>query len=151
MFRGINTINLDAKGRMAMPARYRERLQEGCGGHLVATIDTNHRCLLLYPSPEWERIEKNIEALPSFNPAAVRVKRLLLGHANDLEMDGSGRVLLPQALRQYARLDRQVSLIGQGKKLELWDQETWNTQREQWLSETDLEGEVPEDLRALSL
>ena len=136
---------------MALPGRYREGLLEGCGGHLVATIDTDHRCLLLYPAPEWERIEKQIEALPSFQPEAVRVKRLLLGHANDLEMDASGRVLLPQELRQYARLDKQVSLIGQGRKLELWDQEAWSKQREQWLSEPILNGEVPDNLRSLSL
>lgn len=151
MFRGISSITLDEKGRIAMPARYRERLQEGCGGHLVATIDTNHRCLLLYPAPEWERIEKRIEALPDFEPKAQGVKRLLLGHANDLEMDSSGRVLLPQELRQYARLGRQVSLIGQGKKLELWDQDAWGKQREQWLGESTLGGEVSENLRGLSL
>ena len=151
MFRGISSITLDEKGRIAMPARYRERLQEGCGGHLVATIDTNHRCLLLYPAPEWERIEKRIEALPDFDPKAQGVKRLLLGHANDLEMDSSGRLLLPQELRQYARLERQLSLVGQGKKLELWDQEAWGKQREQWLGESTLDGEVSENLRVLSL
>ena len=67
MFRGINSINLDAKGRMAMPSRYREQLVAACAGHLVVTIDTNHRCLLLYPLPEWEQIEREIEGLSSFD------------------------------------------------------------------------------------
>ena len=151
MFRGVNTINLDAKGRMAMPARYRDQLQGQCGGHLVATIDTSARCLLLYPVHEWEEIQRKIESLPSFNPTSRRVQRLLIGHATDLELDNSGRILLPQALREYAGLQKHVALIGQGKKLELWDLDTWTSQREQWLSESETEGEIPEDLQSLSL
>ena len=153
MFRGINTINLDAKGRMAMPARYREQLTENCAGHLVVTIDTNHRCLLLYPLSEWEQIERQIEALSSFDPMSQRVKHLLIGHANDLELDGSGRILLPQELRQYAQLEKHVCLIGQGKKLEIWSQDNWNRQRDQWLTEstTTTEGELPEKLLSLAL
>jgi len=151
VFRGINTINLDAKGRMAMPARYREQLLSHCSGHLVVTIDTNHRCLLLYPVSEWEQIERQIESLSSFDPMSQRVKHLLIGHANDLELDGSGRILLPQELRQYAQLEKHVCLIGQGKKLEIWDQETWNLQRDQWLSETAMAEELPDKLRSLAL
>ena len=152
MFRGVNTINLDAKGRMAMPARYRDQLQSHCGGHLVATIDTAARCLLLYPVHEWEEIQRKIEALPSFNPQSRRVQRLLIGHATDLELDNSGRILLPQALREYAGLEKHVALIGQGKKLELWDQQSWEQQREEWLSEAEAEGDdIPEDLQSLSL
>ncbi|MEQ8407115.1 MAG: division/cell wall cluster transcriptional repressor MraZ [Gammaproteobacteria bacterium] len=151
MFRGINTINMDAKGRLAMPARYREQLLEACSGRLVVTIDTNHRCLLLYPLPEWEQIERQIESLSSFDAMSQRVKHLLIGHANDLDMDGNGRILLPQELRQYAGLEKQLCLIGQGKKLEIWSQENWNDQRDQWLSESTQEGELPEKLRSLAL
>ena len=151
VFRGVNTINLDAKGRMAMPARHREQLLSHCSGHLVATIDTNSRCLLLYPVQEWEQIQRKIESLPSFNPTSRRVQRLLIGHATDLELDNSGRILLPQTLREYAGLEKHVALIGQGKKLELWDQTNWTEQRDLWLSETDPEGELPDDLRSLSL
>ncbi len=151
MFRGINTINLDAKGRLAMPARYREQLAQHGNGALVVTIDTNHRCLLLYPNAEWEQIERQIESLSSFDPMSQRVKHLLIGHANDLEMDGSGRILLPQELRQYAHLEKHVCLIGQGKKLEIWDQGNWNEQREQWLTESSTSAELPEKLRALAL
>ncbi len=151
MFRGINTINMDAKGRLAMPARYREQLLESCSGRLVVTIDTNHRCLLLYPLPEWEQIERQIESLSSFDAMSQRVKHLLIGHANDLDMDGNGRILLPQELRQYAGLEKHLCLIGQGKKLEIWSQEAWNEQRDQWLSESTQEGELPEKLRSLAL
>ncbi len=142
---------MDAKGRLAMPARYREQLLEACSGRLVVTIDTNHRCLLLYPLPEWEQIERQIESLSSFDAMSQRVKHLLIGHANDLDMDGNGRILLPQELRQYAGLEKQLCLIGQGKKLEIWSQENWNDQRDQWLSESTQEGELPEKLRSLAL
>ena len=151
MFRGINTINLDAKGRMAMPARYREQLVAVCAGRMVVTIDTNHCCLLLYPLTEWEQIERQIEALSSFDRMSQRVKHLLIGHANDLELDNSGRVLLPQELRQYAKLEKHVCLIGQGKKLEIWDQQSWSEQRDNWLTESATEGELPEKLRTLAL
>ncbi len=151
MFRGINTINLDTKGRMAMPARYRDQLSSGCGGQLVVTIDTNHKCLLLYPLSEWEHIERQIESLSSFDPMSQRVKHLLIGHANDLELDSSGRILLPQELRKYANLEKHVCLIGQGKKLEIWDQDSWNQQRDLWLEEKSNEGELPEKLRTLAL
>ena len=142
---------LDAKGRMAMPARYREQLVKSCSGHLVVTIDTNHRCLLLYPLPEWEQIERQIESLSSFDPMSQRVKHLLIGHANDLELDNSGRILLPQELRLYAQLEKHVCLIGQGKKLEIWDQDSWTDQRDHWLTDNTTEGELPEKLRTLAL
>ncbi len=151
MFRGVNTISLDAKGRMAMPARYRDQIVSSCAGHLVATIDTTARCLLLYPVPEWEEIQRKIESLPSFNPVSRRIQRLLIGHATDLELDSSGRILLPQTLREYANLQKQTALIGQGKKFELWDLDAWTQQREKWLSETEGEGELPEDLKSFSL
>jgi MraZ protein len=151
VFRGINTINLDTKGRMAMPSRYREQLSSTCAGQLVVTIDTNHKCLLLYPLSEWEHIERQIESLSSFDPMSQRVKHLLIGHANDLELDGSGRILLPQELRKYANLEKHVCLIGQGKKLEIWDQDSWNQQRDLWLGEKSNEGELPEKLRTLAL
>lgn len=134
-----------------MPARYREQLVNSCSGHLVVTIDTNHRCLLLYPLAEWEQIERQIESLSSFDPMSQRVKHLLIGHANDLELDSSGRILLPQELRQYALLEKHVCLIGQGKKLEIWDQASWTEQRDHWLTENSTEGELPDKLRTLAL
>ncbi|HEY3487088.1 MAG TPA: division/cell wall cluster transcriptional repressor MraZ, partial [Gammaproteobacteria bacterium] len=103
MFRGINHLNLDAKGRAAMPAKYRQRLLDLCAGNLILTIDpansAREPCLLLYPLPEWEQIQAKIETLSSFNPTSRKVQRLLIGHAEDLLMDTSGRILLPLALR----------------------------------------------------
>ncbi len=137
---------------MAMPTRYRERLRERSSGQLVITIDIDERCLLIYPKPEWELIEAKLDALPSFNPHARRVQRLLLGHATDVDMDGHGRLLLPLPLRQYADLEKDVVLIGQGKKFELWSGELWNAKRNEWLAEESLDGEaMPAELQSLSL
>lgn len=152
MFRGVNAINLDAKGRMMMPVRYRSQIESGARGQLVVTIDTEEKCLLLYPLPEWEEIEKKIESLPSFNQVTRRVQRLLIGHATELEVDASGRLLLPQLLREYADIDKYIMLVGQGKKFEIWDKEIWEGGREKWLA-SGLNGlkELPAELELLSL
>lgn len=135
MFRGVTHITIDAKGRIAMPAKYRERLASVCEGQLVATIDTQSRCLMIYPLPTWEVLEAKIQDLPSFDAAAKRFQRLTIGYASDLELDGNGRCLLPQSLREYAGLDKKAVMVGLGKKLELWCEDEWMNQREQWLAD----------------
>jgi MraZ protein len=143
---------MDAKGRLAMPARHREHLASVCGGSLVATIDTQSRCLLVYPLPVWEEIQEEIQELPAMNPVVRRFQRLLIGYASDLECDANGRVLLPPSLREYANLEKKVVLVGQGKKLELWGEELWLSERGRWLEESSLEGQtLPDELLSLSL
>ncbi len=151
MFRGVNPINLDTKGRMAMPMRYRERIADCCEGQMVATIDTETHCLLLYPLPEWEVIERKIEALSSFRKETRRIQRLLIGHATDLELDGAGRMLLPATLRDYAGLDKKIVLLGQGKKFEIWSEDHWLKTREEYLADVESEGLLPDELQTLSL
>lgn len=152
MFRGVNGINIDAKGRMVMPTRYRERLQDESRGRVVMTIDTEERCLLLYPLPAWEDIESKLAALPSFNPAARRIQRLLIGHATEAELDSHGRILLPPLLREYAGLGKRTMLVGQGKKFEIWDEEHWQRRRGQWLEEeSTTDSTLPEEVKNLSL
>lgn len=151
MFRGANKITLDAKGRVAIPTRYRERLSERCEGRLVVTVDRDY-CLLLYPLPDWEDLERRLMRLPSFNRQVRRLQRLMVGYASELELDGHGRVLLPRELREYAGLDRQAILIGQGNKFELWDESRWNDKRDQWLdAEAADEIGLPAELESLSL
>ncbi len=134
-----------------MPARYRERLLEACGGRLVVTVDQDH-CLLVYPLPEWEVIEEKLINLPSLNKQSRLLQRLLIGHATDLEMDGQGRILLPALLREYAGLTKKAILIGQGKKLEIWDEDTWNESQEGWVAAVQAdEGDLPAALEDLSL
>ncbi|HET7673992.1 MAG TPA: division/cell wall cluster transcriptional repressor MraZ [Gammaproteobacteria bacterium] len=151
MFRGVNNLALDAKGRLAIPTRYRERLAEHCAGQVVVTVDRDH-CLLLYPLPDWEEIERKLVRLPSLNKQARRLQRLLVGHATELELDSHGRVLLPAPLREFAGLDRRVVLIGQGNKFEIWNEDTWNERRDTWLTEADDdEMSLPAELGQLSL
>ena len=152
MFRGVNSLNLDAKGRFAIPTKYRERLKDCCASQLVITVDPNDHCLLIYPVPEWQEIERKLMKLPSFNKAARRLQRLLVGHATEVEMDAQGRVLLPPPLREFAGLQKHAVLIGQGNKFELWDEARWNEQRNEWLEEADLEQlDLPSDLETLSI
>ncbi len=151
MFRGINLISLDPKGRLAIPARYRARLETLSKGQLILTIDTQAACLLLYPLPEWELIEAKIDALPSFHKATRRIQRLLIGHATEIELDSNGRFLLPTLLRDYAHLEKQVILVGQGKKFELWSEKNWQSGRDGWLSEESQEELTPPELQSFSL
>ncbi|AHK78250.1 protein MraZ [Ectothiorhodospira haloalkaliphila] len=150
MFRGITNLNLDAKGRMAMPARYRERLMESCQGRLVITIDRDG-CLLVYPLPVWERIEEALVSRPNMDRKTRRMQRLLVGHATECELDGQGRILLPTPLRDYAGLDKRAVLVGQGKKFELWDEDAWTRSRDAWLQEEDEDGDPSSTLESLVL
>ncbi len=151
MFRGFSQINLDTKGRMAMPSRYRDLLTNQFGGRLVATVDIALKCLLLYPMESWEEIQSDIAKLSSFDPSTRRVQQIMIGYATDMEMDGSGRVLLPQVLREYAQLDKQVALVGQDKKFEIWSQENWKAHSEKSFAAGGAEGELPAGLLNISL
>lgn len=147
MFLGSHAINMDAKGRMAIPTKIRESLTSFCGGRVVVTAHTEERCLLIYPENQWQEILPKLEALPSFNKKARRIQRLMIGYATQLEMDANGRVLLPPPLREYAGLEKKTMLIGQGQKLELWSEERWLD----WLDDSGDDDEIPEELHSLSL
>lgn len=146
-FLGSHAINMDAKGRIAIPTRVREELAVACSGRIVLTAHTEERCLLLYPEPQWQELKPQIEALPNMNKAARRLQRLLLGYATELELDNNGRILLPPTLRDYARLEKKLMLIGQGKKLELWSEDLWFA----WLDQSEDDGELPPEMESLSL
>ena len=149
MFRGATKVTIDAKGRLAIPTRYRDRLDSRSNGQLVVTVDKDY-CLLLYPYPDWEEIERKLIRLPSLNKQARRLQRLMVGYATELELDGNGRILLSRELREFAEIERQAILIGQGNKFELWNDEIWNKKRDAWLSEDDV-GNLSAELEALSL
>lgn len=148
MFRGATKVTLDAKGRLAIPTRYRERLAARCDGQLIATVDKDY-CLLIYPYPDWEEIERKLMRLSSMNKKTRRLQRLMVGHATEVDIDGHGRILLSRELREFAGLGRQAVLIGQGNKFELWDEDQWAQWLEQSSSNADLE--LPPELESLSL
>lgn len=149
MFRGATKVTIDAKGRLAIPTRYRDRIISRCDGQLVITVDKDY-CLLLYPYPDWEEIERKLMRLPSLNKQARRLQRLMVGYATEIEMDGNGRILLSKELREFSSIDRQSILIGQGNKFELWDDDSWNKKRDSWLSMEDEAG-LSTELETLSL
>jgi transcriptional regulator MraZ len=150
-FRGITAVNLDAKGRFAIPTRYRDTVQTDCPGPLVCTIDTENPCLLLYPLREWEQIESKLQGLSSFNTQTRRIQRLLIGHATEIEIDNHGRLLLPSILRGHAELGKVVMLVGQGNKFELWDEQRWQSSVQQWLVKDGEPEALPEELQTISL
>jgi len=125
VFRGVAQLNLDSKGRLAVPARFRDALAARCSGHLVVTADSD-RCLLIYPQPDWEPIEQKLMALSSFNAQIRELQRRLVGYAEDVAMDATGRILVPPALRRFAQLEKSVVLVGQGHKFELWNKDGWD-------------------------
>ncbi len=143
MFRGAAKVALDDKGRMVMPTRFREQIVAEAQSKVVVTIDRD-QCLLIYPQPEWERVEQKLMSLP-MRPQARRLQRLMVGHAAELELDGHFRFLVPPELREVAKLERQVMLVGQGNRIELWNEARWTELRGQWLeaeATTDLQTEL---------
>ena len=154
MFVGVNTLNLDAKGRVAVPAKYREALAECCGSRVVVTLSpfVANKCLWLYPENEWRLVARQIVALPTMDPKAQAMKRLMLGHASEVELDGQGRILLSNELREFAGLGKRVALVGQVNKFEIWDEAAWSGGRESWLAEVASdEGGLSEQLAGVAL
>jgi len=132
MFRGLNKISFDTKGRISIPTKYREELLRISKKKLICTIDLDY-CLLLYPLHSWLKIEDQIMKLPTLNATSRKLQRLLVGHATDIEMDKSGRLLIPNELRDFSMIKKEAMLIGQGNRFELWDYLRWTKLREKWL------------------
>ena len=151
VFKGTSQVSLDSKGRVPMPAKYRNVLRQQFEGKFVITANPD-RCLLLYLQSYWdEKVEPQLLKLPDMNKQVRRIKRFFLGHAAECEMNSQGRILLPLSLRQFANLQKNVSLIGQGTKFELWDSEQWHTQRDTWIKQESDTKDVHEVLEKIQL
>ncbi len=151
MFRGAQQITLDSKGRVMVPARVRSALEKYGQPQLVVTIDLAEACLLAYPMSQWESIEAKLLALPNLDAQTRQFQRLLLGHATEIEIDAQGRILLPTILCEYAKLDKDVIILGQGHKFELWDAAHWQKRREAWIRAGVNSNELTEVLKEISL
>lgn len=151
MLRGVHSLALDAKGRVAVPSRYRATLEAVASNQMVITIDTEDKCLLIYPLKEWEVIQEKISALSSFSKPARRIQRLLIGHATDVDIDSAGRLLVAGPLREYAQLDKKVVLVGQGNKFELWSEALWEQTRDQYIDEAGDDASMTAELEQISL
>lgn len=150
LFIGGSTVNLDAKGRLALPTRYRGDLTERCDGQLVMTVHSD-RALLLYPRPDWEDLERKLARLPNTNRVTRELQLMLFGNAAELEMDKAGRVLIPPHLRTLAGIDKRVRFLGNGNKFEIWDAEIWEKKCGDYLSGSGDSAELPDALRELTI
>lgn len=151
MFLGISSVNLDAKGRLAIPARHRDRLIALSGGKLIVTVEVLEPCLLLYTLPAWEQVQNSLTDLSNVKRSNRQIQRLMLGYASDVDVDGSGRIRIPSELRSYADIQKRVILMGQGKKIEIWDSESWQKRVADWKlhqSDEDFDGD---DLAGVSI
>jgi len=150
LFRGGSTVNLDAKGRLAFPTRYRGALEERCEGRVVLTVHDD-RCLLLYPYPDWDEIERKLVRLPNQDKRTRTLQRMLLGHATELDVDKNGRILIPPRLRDFANLEKRVVLAGLGNKFEIWNETAWEQHCGDWVADDSDAGELPDSLESLTL
>lgn len=144
MFRGTSHISLDAKHRVAIPAKYREELMSACSGQLVMTVD-KAGFVVIYPLQDWEEIERKVMSLPNSDPRVRRFQRFFVGHAAEVEMSQQGRFVVPESLRVFSKIGKQAVLIGQGNKFELWSAESWQEEFEGWSGE-DASDEGIDDL-----
>ncbi len=130
MFFGETAINLDAKGRLAVPIRYRDALAEQCGNRMVLTYNAFESGSLWLQSEEaWERVRDEVMKLPNFNPNHRSLQRRLVGSAIAVEPDGNGRILIPPSLRQGAGLEKRVIMMGMDKRFEIWDEDALSAKR----------------------
>lgn len=150
MFRGGSTVNLDAKGRLALPTRYRAPITERFDGHLVLTVHGDG-CLLLYPQPEWDDLERKLIRLPNQDPRTRALQRMLIGHATEVDLDANGRILIAPRLREFARLEKRVALAGVGNKFEIWDEEIWDQKCNAWMTQGEGGADMPDPFASLTL
>lgn len=150
MFRGISKISIDSKGRFAVPAKYRDTLDDMCASQLVVTVDPD-QCLLLYPKPRWEAIETGLMARGNLSKEIRRLQRLIVGYATDCDMSGQGKVLLSQPLREFAGLEKAAVLVGQGERFEIWDEARWQRMSNDWVREEQAKEAFDADLADLQL
>jgi len=150
LFRGGSTVNLDAKGRLALPTRYRAELHDRCEGRVVVTVHDD-RCLMMYPQPDWDEIERKLIRLPNQNKRTRTLQRMVLGHATELELDRNGRLLLPPRLREFASLGKRVVLVGLGNKFEIWNEEAWEKDCTDWVASSGDDTDLPDSLESLTL
>jgi len=156
VFRGVSSVNLDVKGRIAIPTRYRAELQDSCERQMVVTITMDGRgvsesgCLWLYPLPEWEKLELTISKLPSLNKLAVKLRRFLIGNATECDMDAQGRLLIPEKLRKFAGMEKHVVLVGQLNKFEIWNESAWTEKENELMNGDDISAEDFEEIKDIS-
>jgi MraZ protein len=131
LFRGESTVSVDAKGRLTIPARYRETLHDYCNSTIVVAKDKEDPCLVLYAIQDWEDFEAKLMSLPNAIPEVREMQRYMVGGAAESEIDKQGRIPLTAEHRDFIGLSKNVVLVGQHKKFEIWSEETWKPRMQQ--------------------
>ncbi len=124
MFRGRYEHTVDIKGRTSIPSKFREVLSANYDERLIMTNFDG--CLWAYPAVEWQRIEDHVSSLPQMKPEVKAFQRAFISAASDCPIDKQGRILLPQTLRDYAGIERDLVFVGMTKRIEIWSVERWN-------------------------
>lgn len=125
MFRGRFEYSIDAKGRLSVPAKFREVLSSTYDSRLIVT--NFDECLWAYPVAEWLELERKVGALPQFLDEVKALQRVFISAATECPIDRQGRILLPPSLRDYAGLDRDVVMVGMTKRIEIWSKDRWTS------------------------
>ena len=151
---GLSSLVLDNKGRIAMPARYKEQLRELAAGYLIVTRDPQYPSLLIYPGNLWKEISRSFENLSGLNPQLRALQWNFLGNAHQIDFEVSERmnILFPQTLREYAQLreKQKVILIGMGQKFELWSEKNWKIKElGKEIKGERIDIELPEEVRRI--
>ena len=144
MFRGFTNVTVDERGRVAVPVRFRDTIQDRSQGRVVLTIDRSDPCLLLYPEPDWLAVEAQLQKLGNLRSTARRLQRMLIGYASESELDGQGRILIPQHLRDHARIEKKAVFLGQANKLEVWSEGAWADNVAAWDDDDSVEEDMEE-------
>ncbi len=118
---------------------------------MILTVDHADRCLVLYPMTKWLDTEKALLELPNLRNAVREMKRLILGHASEVSMDGQGRIMISGPLRDYAEMDKKLVLVGQGDKFELWNEDSWSSGRDEWVKDAPVNIQNDDDLKHFSI
>jgi len=148
-FKGMHSVNMDAKGRVSIPARVREKLDEVCGSRIVLTAkDTDDKVLAIYPEPVFDALMDQLQVMPNMNKKVLRFLRIFRGYAVDMEPDSAGRINIPAESREYAGLDKKIMIIGAGNHYEVWDADAWDAFVN---DDQDDDGEMPEELKGLTI
>lgn len=152
MFRGSNPVTVDAKGRFAVPAAYRQPIRDVCGGQIVV-MQYWDRCLVIYPAPRFQEFEQDLLSRGGLDPKVREIQRFMIGQARELEMDRQGRLLLPARLREFAGIDVNAVLMGVGNLFELWAEPVWQARNDalcDQLAAQAAAGELPDVLKDLA-
>ena len=136
MFFGAHTHTIDSKGRLSIPAEFRAEIQERKQQAPVLTHDL--KCLALYPRTHWVSIWQELDQASSQDPAALKLQRYLAGGLAKAPMDAQGRIVVPQRLREFARLEREVAIVGVGRRIEIWNRELFEQEQ------TEIRADLPE-------